>query len=206
MRVPSPMAEGWSKSSSSILSQKREENTNASLRMSSTSEAIQSTEQKPQSGWYGIFLLYENKIKTIEGLIIKKKKAKARRNEGALKCLCLHTAEFPHRVHPKNKKRVHPVYKGCEDKVGHLFSFLGLLFLWVPLRRDRPGRSLAWLCCDWIPLGQSLWRDHKRISQSLHTVDQCNNGPFIDSLYTWNRKAFNDSGCWLMIPLIVLLF
>ncbi len=129
MRVPSPMAEGRSKSSSSIVSQKREKNTNASLRMSSTSEAIQSTEQKPQSGWYGIFLHYENKIKTIEGLIIKKKKAKAKRSKGALKCLCLHSAEFPHRVHPKNKKRVRQVFKGCGDKVGHWFSYLGLLFL-----------------------------------------------------------------------------
>lgn len=45
---------------------KEEKNTNTrSLRMSSTSEAIQSTKQKPQSTWYGIFLHYENKIKTM---------------------------------------------------------------------------------------------------------------------------------------------
>lgn len=45
---------------------KEEKNTNTrSPRMSSTSEAIQSTKQKPQSAWYGIFLHYKNKIKTM---------------------------------------------------------------------------------------------------------------------------------------------
>lgn len=83
----------------------------------------------------------KNKIKTMLGLLIKKKKESAKRGEGALKYLCLHSSFLTGCI--LKIKRLRRAFKGCADKVGRCFSYLGLLFLRVFLRGDRPDHLLA---------------------------------------------------------------